>query len=169
MAKRTEAVSLRVLLLIACMGVQGSYLSGFSPKNPAGTRMTQLDDVASRLATSLDVLKRVEVLVVMRNDLVVSVEPLPGAGEGYRVVFDQRFFDQLTDEEIAAALAHEIGHVWIYSHFPFLQTEALANEIALKVAPRKAMESLYAKLWAYTGVKGKIEELLGSDKMTNEH
>jgi len=125
-------------------------------------RTARLDDLASGLATALDVPRRVEVVVVPRNDLVVSVEPLRSPAVGYRVVFEQRFFDRLSDDEIAAALAHELGHVWIDSHFPFLQTEALANEIALKVTPRKALESLYGKLWTYTGVKGNIEELLGS-------
>jgi hypothetical protein len=123
--------------------------------------MARLDEIASGLATALDVSRRVEVVVVTRNDLVVSVEPLSTPAEGYRVVFEQRFFERLNDDEIAAALAHEMGHVWIYTHFPFLQTEALANEIALKVASRKNLESLYGKLWAYTGVKGNIQELLG--------
>src|SRR6185295_11792286 len=106
---------------------------GFSPTTPAGVRMAHLDEVASGLATALDIPKRVEVVLVTRNDLVVSVEPLTAPDEGYRVVFDQRFFERLSNEEVAAALAHEIGHVWIYSHFTFLQTEGLANEIALKV------------------------------------
>jgi hypothetical protein len=159
MPDRSKAVAVRVLVLLLCMSVQGSTLTGFTPK--AGTRMPRLDEVASTLALALEVSRRVEVLVVTRNDLVVSVEPLLAPAEGYRVVFEQKFFDQLNDAEIAAALAHEIGHVWIYNHFPFLQTEALANEIALKVAPRKAMASLYDKLWMYTGVKGNIEELLG--------
>src|SRR5689334_13483228 len=164
MPKRTEAVALRVLVLVACLFFQASDAGAFSPKTPPGVRSPKLDEIASGIATTLSIGRRVEVLVVMRNDLVVSVEPLPVPDEGYRVVFDQRFFDRLNEDEINAALAHEIGHVWIYSHFPYLQTEALANEIALKVTPRKTMESLYDKLWAYTGVKGNIEELLGAVK-----
>lgn len=161
MPKRKKAVALRVVAFLVCMCAQGAYLAGFSPTTPPGIRLAHLAEVASGLAAELGVLRRVEVVVVTRNDLVVSVAPLPKAEEGYQVVFDERFFEKLNDEEIAAAIAHEMGHVWIYTHFPFLQTEALANEIALKVAPRKTMESLYDKLWAYTGVKGNIEELLG--------
>jgi hypothetical protein len=161
MPKRTEAAAMRVLVLLLCLGAPGSYLAGSSPKASPGIRMAGLDAIASALAAALDLPKRVAVVVVSRNDLVVSVEPLP-AGEGYRVVFEQGFFERLNDDEIAAAIAHEIGHIWIYSHFPFLQTEALANEIALKVASRKNMESLYSKLWAYTGVKGDLQELLGT-------
>jgi len=158
MPVRSVAVAMRVLVLVVCMCVQASYSAGFTPK-PA-TRMPHLDEVASGFAATLKVARRVEVVVVPRNDLVVSVEPM-NPEEGYRVIFEQKFFDLLNDQEISAALAHEIGHVWIYTHFPFLQTEALANEIALKVAPRKAMESLYEKLWSYTGIKGNMEELLG--------
>jgi hypothetical protein len=164
MPKRIEAVVLRVFLLMVYVCGQGTYLSGFSPTEPAVTRMIRLDEIAAGLATALDIPRRVEVIVVTQNDLVVSVEPLPTPTDGYRVVFDQRFFLRLNDDEIAAAIAHEIGHVWIYSHFPFLQTEALANEIALKVASRKNLESLYGKLWAYTGVKGNLDELLGPGK-----
>src|ERR1700704_5744139 len=104
MPRRNEAVAVRVLILVACMFAQGSYLAGFSPTAPAGIRMAKLDEVASGLATALDVPKRVEVVIVTRNDLIVSVEPLPVPEEGYRVVFEQRFFEQLNDEEIAAAL-----------------------------------------------------------------
>jgi hypothetical protein len=164
MPKRTEAVALRVFLLIVCVWVQGATLAGFSPTEPAVVRSARLDEIAAGLATALDVPKRVEVVVVLRNELVVSVEPLPTPADGYRVVFDQRFFERLNEDEVAAAIAHEMGHVWIYSHFPFLQTEALANEIALKVASRKNLESLYVKLWAYTGVKGDIRELLGPSR-----
>jgi hypothetical protein len=161
----TRSVALRVLALVLvlalCVGSQRSYAAGFSPKSSPVTRMARLDDVATGFATALEMSKHVEVIVVPRNELVVSVEPLTAPESGYRVVFEQRFFDQLNDDEISAALAHEMGHVWIYSHFPFLQTEALANEIALRVVSRKTMESLYAKLWTYTGLKGNIEELLG--------
>ena len=161
MPNRNRAAVQRAFLLIACMVAQGSYLAAFSPKAPVVTRIARLDEVASGLAKALDVPRHVEVIIVERNDLVVSVEPLPTAADGFRVVFEQRFYERLDEHEVAAAIAHELGHVWIYSHFPFLQTEALANEIALRVASRKTMESLYFKLWAYTGMKGSLEEVLG--------
>ena len=164
MLKRTEAAALPVLVVLVCLFFPGAHLSGFSPTTPPGVRSPRLDEIASGIAATLDIARPVEVIVATRNDLVVSVEPLPVPDKGYRVIFDKRFFERLSDEEINAALAHEMGHVWIYSHFPYLQTEALANEIALKVTPRKTMESLYGKLWAYTGVKGNIEELLGTGK-----
>jgi len=164
MPERTKAVAVRVLILVVCLFARGKYVEGFAPPPSPGMRVVRLGDVASELATALDVSRRVEVVLVPRNDLVVSVEPSPAPEAGYRITFEQQFFERLNDDEISAALAHELGHVWIYSHFPYLQTEALANEIALKVTPRKTMESLYGKLWAYTGVKGNIEELLGPEE-----
>jgi hypothetical protein len=167
MSKRSNGAALRVFLCMVgfvCFVAPLSVGEAFSP--PIGTpaiRVARLEEVAASLATALDVHKPVQVVVVPRNDLVVSVEPLTN-GEGYRVVFEQRFFDRLDEDEVAAAIAHEIGHVWIYSHFPFLQTEALANEIALKAVRRKPLESLYGKLWTYIGVTGNIVELLGSEK-----
>jgi hypothetical protein len=157
-----EAAVLPGLVILAfVLCVPGSW--AFSPKLPPLVRVARLEEVATRLATALEVGKPVQVVVVPRNELIVSVEPLP-ADEGYRVVFEQRFFDRLDEEELTAALAHEIGHVWIYSHHPFLQTEALANEIAMKVVQRKPLASLYAKLWTYTGLKGNLVELLGAEK-----
>jgi hypothetical protein len=164
MPKNCKAAALRVFVLVVCLWAPGSVGEAFSPPGIATfVRVTRLEEVAAGLATSMDVHKPVQVVVVPRNDLIVSVEPLAGA-DGYRVVFEQRFFDLLGEEELAAAIAHEIGHVWIYSHFPFLQTEALANEMALKAVRRKPLESLYGKLWAYIGVTGNIVELLGPPK-----
>jgi hypothetical protein len=156
-----EAAVLPGLVILAFF-LCAPAMSAFSPKVPPPVRVAWLEEVAAGLAAALDVRKAVQVVVVPRNDLVISVEPLP-AGEGYCVVFEQRFFDRLDEEELTAALAHEIGHVWIYSHHPFLHTEALANEVALKVVQRKPLVTLYAKLWAYTGLTGNIAELLGSE------
>src|SRR4029077_13636785 len=107
---------------------QQSNLAAFSPTSPV-TRVAKLDQMATGLATALEVPKKVGVVLVARNDLIVSVAPLTPPDQGYRVVFEQGFFDRLSDEEVEAALAHELGHVWINSHFPYLQTEALANEV----------------------------------------
>jgi hypothetical protein len=94
---------------------------------------------------------------------MVSSEPLKGPVSGYVISFDRQFLQTLTDEEIIAAVAHELGHVWIFSHHPFLQTEMLANEIALRVVDRETMKKVYTKLWAHTGTAGNIEELLGPE------
>ena len=45
---------------------------------------------------------------------------------------DAAFLDTLTDDEVEAEVAHELGHVWIFTHHAYLQTEGLANQIAMR-------------------------------------
>jgi Zn-dependent protease with chaperone function len=67
----------------------------------------------------------------------------------------------LDEVELSAVIAHEIGHLWIYTHHPYLQTEALANRIALKLVGRQALASAYRKLWDRTGEPGDLDAFLG--------
>ena len=53
-------------------------------------------------------------------------------------------------------IAHELGHVWIYTHHPYLQTEQLANQIALKVVSRESLDSVYGKVWPDAEAKGSL-------------
>ena len=164
MKKLTEAAALRVsvfLALLLCTAGVRLYAYSFRADQPV--RNNKLEKIATELATTLEMHKRVQVVIVPENDRVVSVEPFV-SGEGYRVEIERAFFEQLNEEEVTAALAHEVGHMWIFCHAPYLHTEALANEIALKVVPRKPLETLYAKLWTYTSVTGNLVEVLGTEK-----
>jgi len=142
------------------LSATNGQVEAFSSSTPV--RNAKLEKIASGLAASLEMRKPVQVIVVPENDRIVSVEPFLN-GQGFRVEFEQAFFDQLNDEEIVAALAHEIGHVWIFSHPPHNHSEPLANEIALKIVPRKQMEALYIKLWKYLGTTGDMVDLLGAE------
>jgi predicted Zn-dependent protease len=95
------------------------------------------------------------------NGLMVSVERTPAA---FIIAFDASFLASLDEEEVKAAVAHELGHVWIYSHHPYLQTEALANEIAMRVVTRDSLKRIYHKLWSHLGQARNIEEFLGAEK-----
>ena len=63
------------------------------------------------------------------------------------MAFEGAFVDSLTDDELRAVVAHELGHVWIFTHHPYLQTEQLANKIALRVVTRETLERVYDKVW----------------------
>jgi hypothetical protein len=150
-----------LLALLLCM--TGAQVEAHSSRSDQPVRNPKLEKIAAELSTALEIRKPVQVAIVAENDRVVSVDPFL-SGEGYRVEFERAFFEQLTEEEIIAALAHEIGHVWIFSHPPYIHSESLANEIALKVVPRRPLENLYTKLWSYTGTPGNLVEILGTEK-----
>jgi hypothetical protein len=43
----------------------------------------------------------------------------------------------LAGEKLRAVIAHEFGYIWIFTHHPFFQTEALTNQKALAAPPRQ--------------------------------
>jgi hypothetical protein len=119
-----------------------------------------LAEIVHNLCARLQLNGHVEIRIDDANPRMVSSEPLTGAISGYRISFDRQFLEALSDDEIIAAIAHELGHVWIFTHHPFLQTEELANDIALRVVDRESMKKVYTKLWARTGTTGNIDDVL---------
>jgi predicted Zn-dependent protease len=67
----------------------------------------------------------------------------------------------LTPDELEAAIAHELGHVWVFTHHPYLQTEELANQIAMRAVSRESLERVYGKVWERGGMKGDLVRFLG--------
>ncbi|HEX8031201.1 MAG TPA: hypothetical protein VF491_22185 [Vicinamibacterales bacterium] len=127
----------------------------------AGVEAVALQDLTDNLRTRLEINERVMVTLVDHNPLVMSVETLNGRSGPFVITVDRDFAGELNHEELEAALAHELGHVWIYTHHPYLQTERLANDIAMRVISRSAFEPVYAKVWQRTGIKGNLIEFLG--------
>ena len=127
----------------------------------AGLEVPALQDLTDDLRQRLDINEKVLVTVVDHNPLVMSVETLNGRSGPFVITVDRKFAGELNREEMEAALAHELGHVWIYTHHPYLQTERLANDIAMRVVSRSAFEPVYEKVWARTGIKGNLVEFIG--------
>jgi hypothetical protein len=126
-----------------------------------GGNAGHLAQIVQDLCARLQLTAHVDVQIDEENSKMVSSEPLPRSTPGYRISFDRQFLESLSDDEITAAIAHELGHVWIFTHHPYLQTEALANDIALRVVDRETMKKVYSKLWAHTGTAGNLDDLLG--------
>jgi len=125
-------------------------------------RTERAAEIVNQLRAALHIDSDVQVAAVLYHPLVFSVEPLDKARDHFVLSMEINFLLKLDDEELYAALAHELGHVWVYKHFPFLQTERLANSIALRVVPRESFESLYMKLWTYERAAGvPMDDLLG--------
>lgn len=120
-----------------------------------------LQDLTDSLRGRLEIMEKVVVTIVDHNPLVMSVETMAGRIGPFVITVDREFAGELSHEELEAALAHELGHVWIYTHHPFLQTERLANDVAMRVINRSAFEPVYEKVWQRTGMKGNLIEFLG--------
>lgn len=117
--------------------------------------------VVDQFRNTLSIPQDVFISIVSENSLLVSVERSKEHHAAFEISFDERFLDTLDDNELNAAVAHELGHVWIFTHHPYLHTELLANQIALKVVSKESLERIYAKLWKDKGTKGNIEVLPG--------
>jgi hypothetical protein len=132
----------------------GLLLPGVAAGNPAGSprSVEQVEKIVAELAVQLKIDSKVNVAIQEHNERMVSVAPVENSTRAFLLAFDRAFLDSLTDEEVRAAVAHELGHVWIFSTHPYLHTEVLANEIALRVVDRSAMNSLYRKMFTKLGV-----------------
>ena len=100
--------------------------------------------------------------IVEANTLVVSVQPHAAQPGVFVLSFEQEFLQKLSDDEMSAVVAHELGHVWIFTHHPYLQTEQLANQIAMRLVARETLEPIYEKLWKRLGVTGDLNTYLGN-------
>src|SRR5262249_7271012 len=132
------------------------------PSRIAVVRGKRAQELVDQLRASLSIERDVTVVVVPYHPLVFSVEPTDRTKKHFLLSMELGFLMMLRDDELRASLAHELGHVWIYTHHPYLQTERLANEVGLRVVPREAFESVYTKLWSYEGTTGvPLDQLLG--------
>ena len=122
-----------------------------------------VDDLKGRLAIP----QAVTVSIVESNPLMVSVGPVPGGN--FSLAFEAGFAERLSEDQLTAAVAHELGHVWIYTHFPFLQTEQLANEIAMRVVSRDSLVPVYTVMFERARVSGDLNEYLGDPHRPADH
>ena len=102
-------------------------------------------------------------VMILNAAVTFSVEAPPEPDSAYVVRVEERMCELLGVDELEAALAHELGHVWVFTHFPYLQTEQLANEVAMRVVSRDALARVYGKVWQAGGTKGDLAAFLGEN------
>jgi Peptidase family M48 len=119
-------------------------------------RETQIQDLVTKLKSRMSIPDTVVVSIVEHNELVVSVERTKDGPSAFSLSIERDFLDGLTTDEINAVIAHELGHVWIFTHHPFLQTEELANQIAMQVVSQDTLVAVYDKVWKRVGRKGDL-------------
>ena len=129
------------------------------PLQPLDTKRIQalVDQFRGRLAIP----HRVSVILVERNPLIASVEADKKRRGAYLLSLERAFAETLSSEELQAIIAHELGHVWIFTHHPYLQTELLANQVAMRAVSRDALARVYGKVWK-SGTKGDLVAFLGN-------
>jgi hypothetical protein len=150
------ALSVPLIVLAASAAMAKSRTTG---RNEVARNLQRvLDDVRQRLGIE----RAVTVMIVSRNPHHLSVKPPATADDPFVVQVEEAILEVLTQEELEAAIAHELGHVWVFTHHPYLQTELLANEVALRAVSRDALVRVYEKVWGRGGQKGDLTHFLGA-------
>jgi hypothetical protein len=122
-------------------------------------KIVRLQAIVDALRSELAIPEEVTLELVPENPRMASVEPSK-KGDGFVLAIEDAFVDRLTESELKSVIAHELGHVWIFTHHPYLQTEQLANRIAMRVVSRESLEHVYGKVWK-EGAKGDLGRFLG--------
>jgi hypothetical protein len=130
--------------------------AGPTRSEPVRSLDARIQVIVEELKKSLGIADPVVASLVAENRLVVSVQRMPDRDGGFSMQIEEGFAGELTEDELRAMLAHELGHVWIFTHHPYLQTEELANQIALRVVTRETLDVVYERVWKRTGTRGSL-------------
>ncbi|WP_291987804.1 hypothetical protein [Luteitalea sp.] len=147
---------------ICALGLTLSIASGARAQERADERHAhtqRLQQMVDALRQRMGIDAPVEIALVDHDERRVSVRrSAPGA---FAISAERGFITQLPSGQVEAALAHELGHVWIYTHHPYLQTEQLANRLAMRAVTRERLVEVYRVLWGSDALHGSLETFLG--------
>jgi hypothetical protein len=127
----------------------------------AADSASRVQRIVDRLRHSFDIPQHVRVDVVARNPRIASVRRSAEQPDLFLLSIQHDFLALLDDDEVEAMVAHELGHVWIFTHHPYLQTEQLANRIAMRHVTRERLAQVYGKLWGADALNDSLTSFLG--------
>lgn len=130
--------------------------AGSAARESLAAREQRIQDLVDECRTRLSIPDAVVVSIVEQHPLVVAVERAKNIASTFSLSIEAAFLDGLTADELDAVVAHELGHVWIFTHHPYLQTEELANQIAMRVVSQDTLAAVYEKVWKHTGRTGHV-------------
>jgi len=156
-----RSASMMWVLVLVCFPNLG-HARGRTDDTPTAPRdLKWIQRIVDDFRAQLGVPQKVDVEIVDKNALLVSVAPVDDHVSAFTMSIEASFLAGLTDDEVRGVIAHELGHVWIFTHHPFLQTEGLANEIAKRLVARDNLVQVYEKLWQRQGTTGDLARLVG--------
>ncbi len=107
--------------------------------------------IVDEFKARLGIEERIDITIIPEDSRLVSVCRSKDEKGVFLLSFDADFLSTLDREELYAAVAHEFGHIWIFTHRPYLQTEALANRKALVLVSEESLEQVYLKVSEFGG------------------
>jgi hypothetical protein len=146
--------TLRVWMLLSLVLV--IQANATSERTRAEYNAKRIKSLINALKKQLAIPQEIEAVVVPKNELIVSVQPVRERKGVFLMSFEEAFLNTLDNDELRAVIAHELGHVWIFTHRPYLHTEDLANSIAFKAVTQNSLDRVYDKVRARSIVAGNL-------------
>ncbi len=135
----------RVALLVGAFALAGvtAFAGNVDPV------VANVQSILGELRTELKISNPVAIRIVDHDEALVSVRRSGSDPDGFELHFESAFVHKLSGEELRAVVAHELGHVWIFTHHPYLQTEILANQVACRAVDRSLLLEVYDRVNEY--------------------
>lgn len=140
--RRALALSPFIVLFLLATAASGESLD-------AAASLPGLTSTVQEFRDRLGISESVSVVIVPHNPHLASAERSPDDPHRFVISLDAPFLATLDVDEARAVLAHEMGHVWIFTHHPYLQTEKLANRNAARLVSSVILDRVYQKVGAH--------------------